>query len=123
MTKDRKVMTPTQRKKARSASAHGTRIKATYNITREEYQLILAHQGGCCAICQRRPRYRLAVDHCHRTGLVRGLLCKLCNNRLLPAARDTVAVFWRAIRYLRRPPAVAALGGPRYVPDPKAPDA
>ncbi len=115
----RKVMTPTQRKKAAKASAHGSRIKKVYGITREEYALMLETQQGRCAICNGKRPYRLLVDHCHRTGEVRGLLCKLCNNRLLPAAGDNVAILTAAIDYLSLPPARLALGAPRFVPLPE----
>jgi hypothetical protein len=83
----------------------------TYGISTEDYELILAEQRGCCAICRRRPRYNLDVDHDHKTGVVRGALCKTCNRRLLPAARDSLEVLWRAMDYLRHPPAQRALGG------------
>ncbi len=55
-------------------------LKAKYGITEEIYEKLLSGQGGVCAICQRHQRYkRLAVDHCHKTGQVRGLLCENCN--------------------------------------------
>ncbi len=109
-------MTPTAARKARRASAHGSRVKARYNITREEYALMLETQQGRCAICNGKRPYNLPVDHDHKTGEVRGLLCKLCNNRLLPAGRDNVAILTAAIDYLTHPPARLALGGPRFVP-------
>ena len=116
----RRTMTPTARRKARSKSAHSTRIKATYNITGEEYDALLELQGGVCALCLGKRPYRLAVDHCHRTLEVRGLLCKGCNNRLLPSVRDQIATLLRAVEYLRNPPARRLFGEPRYAPPPKA---
>jgi len=64
----------------RRDAAWEQRILATYGITAEEYWRIYELQGGCCYICQRATgvRKRLSVDHCHETGLVRGLLCTLC---------------------------------------------
>jgi len=55
-----------------------------YGITLEEYESLSAAQGDLCAICLRpQPEWsrmqRLAVDHCHETGKVRGLLCDRCN--------------------------------------------
>lgn len=48
-----------------------------YGITPEEYDRRVKEQDGKCAIClEERP---LAVDHCHETGKVRGLLCRSCN--------------------------------------------
>jgi len=55
---------------------------AVYGITIEQYGEMLEAQGGVCAIC-REPcpsGKNLAVDHCHETGAVRGLLCARCNS-------------------------------------------
>lgn len=59
-------------------------LKRTYGLTVEQYDEMLAAQGGGCAICGRPPRddISLHVDHCHRTGDVRGILCFRCNNAL-----------------------------------------
>jgi hypothetical protein len=62
--------------------ARSTRTKHLqkhYGLSDEDYDTLLAKQGGACAICRRRLRGRLCVDHCHFTGLVRGLLCRKCN--------------------------------------------
>lgn len=49
-----------------------------------QYDKMLAAQGGKCAICKRPPKSRrLAVDHDHKTGKVRGLLCFRCNYRVV----------------------------------------
>lgn len=56
-------------------------------------------QDGACAMCSARPE-RLLVDHCHRTGLVRGLLCTSCNT----AEGATNSPAFDA--YRARPPAV-----------------
>lgn len=51
-----------------------------YGITLEQYEAMLAEQGGVCAICLKDDTLkRLAVDHCHSLGTVRGLLCQSCN--------------------------------------------
>ncbi len=51
-----------------------------YGITNRQYDLMLNLQRGGCWICRRPPaKRRLAVDHCHKTGRVRGLLCFRCN--------------------------------------------
>lgn len=58
-------------------------LKRKFGLSLEQYQDMLDKQNGCCAICRRhhstftRP---LHVDHCHRTGRIRGLLCMCCNN-------------------------------------------
>ncbi len=61
-------------------------LKTTYGINVERYEEMMSEQGGCCAICNKpessvrsgRIKY-LSVDHCHKSGLVRGLLCQRCN--------------------------------------------
>lgn len=56
------------------------RFERTYGITPKQYDQMLADQGGVCARCKQPPKtMRLAVDHCHSTGRVRGLLCGPCN--------------------------------------------
>lgn len=58
------------------------RLKECYGITIDDYQNILDSQNGCCAICKsdRAKSYKFfAVDHCHSTGKIRGLLCEGCN--------------------------------------------
>lgn len=68
---------------ARTAKAHDTRVQRVYGLKPGEYQEMLDKQGGVCAICGRRPvTIRLAVDHDHETGRVRGLLCRRCNRAL-----------------------------------------
>lgn len=95
------------RKKALRERNHGRWILATYGITAEEYQAILDYQGGRCAICQRATgaTKRLSVDHDHKTGAVRGLLCTPCNRDVLGHLRDDPAALRRGADYLENPPA------------------
>lgn len=75
-------------------------LKFKYGITPEDYQEMLAAQGGVCAVCGAGPGVRaLAVDHCHTTGRVRGILCPNCNTGL-GKFRDDVGLLTRAITYL-----------------------
>jgi hypothetical protein len=56
-----------------------------YHITLEFFDCLRAYQNYRCAMCKRVEadfKTNLAVDHCHRTGQLRGLLCWLCNKRL-----------------------------------------
>lgn len=81
-------------------------LKSKYNLTPEQYDEILAIQGGVCYICQKPPKkQRLAVDHNHWTKETRGLLCKNCNYRLLGGRDRNPDLFRRAYEYLTNPPA------------------
>jgi len=64
------------------------RLKYKYGISLADYNRLLQMQKEACAICGRSSNYdsrwgtrmrKLRVDHCHETGLVRGLLCQKCN--------------------------------------------
>ena len=88
------------------ALQHEQRLRYAYGIDGVEYYRIFEYQGGVCFICQRKPhKKRLAVDHNHKTGEVRGLLCKTCNRDIIGTAKDEVAFLERAIDYLKNPPA------------------
>lgn len=51
-----------------------------FGLTRSQYDTMFEARDGLCGICKRsQPEKKLAVDHCHRTGKIRGLLCKHCN--------------------------------------------
>jgi len=104
-----------QKTRARTTS-HGARIQKVYGITADEYKALFAAQNGVCAICKQARSYRLNVDHDHQSGHVRGLLCRLCNGRLLTAARDRPEVLRAGADYLEKPPAYAVIGE-RAVPD------
>jgi hypothetical protein len=62
-----------------------TNTEEMYGITAEQYQQMLRQQNGKCAICNGRANQKrmkhteLCIDHCHETGVVRGLLCSRCN--------------------------------------------
>jgi hypothetical protein len=74
---DPRAYTPDQ---ARSRNAT---LRRYYGITLEEYIELFDRQDGRCAICGREPKSRaLHVDHSHKTGDVRGLLCWTCNKAL-----------------------------------------
>lgn len=68
-------------KAALKATSFNSRMLRDYGITGAQYYRLLLDQGGVCKICERPPgeKCRLSVDHCHRTKLVRGLLCRACN--------------------------------------------
>lgn len=103
--------------KARKKAAHEARVQANFGLTGEEYWLLYQHQNGRCWICQRATgaSKRLAVDHNHETGEVRGLLCGRCNHDVIGHLRDDPDALMRAAWYLWAPPARRILG-PRFVP-------
>jgi hypothetical protein len=97
------------RKSSRGPRSEATKLKArAYNlqkrfgITIAQYEDMFAKQQGLCAICLKpSKRIRLAVDHCHATGRIRGLLCKKCNYNLLPLVKDDALLLQRAADYLK----------------------
>lgn len=77
-------------------------LKRNYGLTIEQYDALLASQGGLCAICKATPgNKRLAVDHNHETGVVRGLLCDRCNP-MIGYAKESIARLEAAIAYLKK---------------------
>lgn len=109
----------TCKKSGSRQAARRQHLQETYGITLEEYEAILARQGGRCAICKGTRNYNLHVDHDHKRervdgvrASVRGLLCKPCNKRLLPAAKDSTQILRSAIEYLTVWPAEAVLSCP-----------
>ena len=81
------------------------KYRSQFGIGVEDYDRILAEQGGVCAICKTdKPsggKARFSVDHCHETGKVRGLLCNLCTAGI-GFLKDDVAVLVAATQYLER---------------------
>lgn len=64
-------------------AAKNADLKKVYGISIDRYEEMLKQQHGVCAVCKEPNKRRaLAVDHCHETGLVRGLLCDPCNRAL-----------------------------------------
>jgi len=78
-------------------------LKRDYGITIEQYDEWYIKQGGRCAICgkhQSNFKKRFAVDHCHITGEVRGLLCHHCNTAL-GNFFDSINLVENALKYLK----------------------
>jgi hypothetical protein len=90
---------------------HEAYVLKTYGLKAGEYQALYEAQGGKCFICTRATgaARKLAVDHDHKTGYVRGLLCKPCNS-LLAHIRDDTQTLHRTIEYLVNPPAQIHIG-------------
>lgn len=75
-----------------------------YGITLEQYEEMEKKQRGLCAICGKSEtnKYKkLAVDHCHKSEKVRGLLCSNCN-QALGLFRDKKTLLTKAINYLQQ---------------------
>lgn len=73
-----------------------------YGIKIEDYNKILDNQNGKCAICERHVsdfNRLLAVDHNHKTGKVRGLLCFSCNVAI-GNFKDSIDILRKAVKYL-----------------------
>jgi Recombination endonuclease VII len=70
-----------------------------YGISAAEYDALLKKQNGACAVCRRRSKERLCVDHCHLTGMIRGLLCRRCN-LALGILKDDQGSLIAAVAYL-----------------------
>lgn len=86
------------------------RLERDFGLTGADWRAMAEAQAFVCAICGQPPAGKgsqavLNVDHDHKTGAVRGLLCSDCN-RLLGCAKDNPDVLAAAIEYLRRGPNV-----------------
>jgi hypothetical protein len=81
------------------------RLKTNYGITPETYEVMREMQGGRCVICGTdKPRGNhgtLCIDHDHKTGKVRGLLCGTCN-RALGFFKDSESLLIAAAEYIRK---------------------
>lgn len=111
----RNAIDPIARRARRSAI-----MKSNYGITLDEYDEMISKQGGRCAICGDafeiggNSRKRPCVDHCHRSGDVRGVLCSNCNTgigyfkdnplMLASAAKYTQSFAQREITFREKKP-------------------
>lgn len=78
-------------------------LKSKYNMTLEQYNKMFEEQRGICAVCgipAEGLKYRLAVDHNHITGKIRGLLCFACNT-LLGRIENNPRLIPTIMKYLR----------------------
>jgi hypothetical protein len=93
----------------RDCVSHVNRFRH-YGITPEQFKALYDDQGGLCKICgsddsdsrsgPNRERTTLFVDHCHKTGRIRGLLCNRCNTGI-SRFRDNHKLAEKAVEYLR----------------------
>lgn len=77
-------------------------LTKTYNINADQFREMFKKQKSKCAICKlEQPLKRLALDHDHKTGKLRALLCDKCN-RGLGHFQDDINMLYYAIEYLKR---------------------
>lgn len=77
---DRKRVYANNAYKKHKDRSRNARLKKKFGISLETYNEMVKKQNGCCAVCGQKEKIRgLAVDHCHKTGKVRELLCGRCN--------------------------------------------
>ena len=84
------------------------KIKSTYGLSAEEYVHLLDRQKHMCPICDREisgevnsEKLKAFVDHDHKTGVVRGILCLYCNS-LIGYCREDKRILEAAIEYLKK---------------------
>lgn len=83
-------------------------LKKKYGLSLVQYNQMLEDQGYVCKICKQSETqlhpiaqipYNLSVDHCHKSGKIRALLCNNCN-RVLGAVSDNIDLLRKLIAYL-----------------------
>ena len=96
-----------------SATNRANKLRG-YGLTMEQFGLMLESQCGACLICL-LPMTRPVVDHDHKTGAVRGLLCRTCNSAL-GLLKDSPEVLMRAADYLQTRSSSGATSTPSKTP-------
>lgn len=93
----------------RQISAYRVKLRNAFGMTFEQYEALEAQQKGLCAICNKpedelshkaKSVRRLSVDHDHKSGRVRGLLCRACNCGI-GLLNDDPAILTNAIEYIK----------------------
>ena len=95
------------------------RALSRYGVTPDHYEQLLAAQDGRCGICNGTETYdrnRFCIDHDHKTGQVRGLLCNRCN-KALGGFKDDISTLVYATEYLQHWSALQGAKAERNSPD------
>ena len=104
--KNREKLRAYDRSRYVTADRWPSHLRRKYQITPDEFESLFESQSRCCAICKTKEpggrAKRFNVDHCHKTGVVRGLLCMNCN-RMLGHARDNADFLLAGAKYLSLP--------------------
>ena len=93
----------TTTKSGKKEKIRESNLKQRYNLSIEEYENLLRSQNGQCKICKatkNKSNRRLSVDHCHKSGKIRGLLCNHCNVAI-GMLKDNPELLKQAISYLK----------------------
>lgn len=92
-----------QKIRYRKSTGKTTEKARKYGLSRAEYERMREEQGNKCAVCKEPPpdNRALPIDHCHKTGKVRGLLCNRCN-LALGMFGDDIELLRSAVAYLTR---------------------
>lgn len=96
-------------KKLKPSQYKNSQLLHAYGLTLEEYNTLLSSQNNGCAVCGKPETAKhqggkvrdLAVDHCHTTGKVRGLLCTKCNTAL-GLLEDSQEIIMKLFHYVER---------------------
>jgi hypothetical protein len=100
IAKNRDLINQRRRESRKKSGPDTDYLTRRYGLTIDQYRVLLDRQGGKCAICGGNENgRRFAVDHCHDTGRIRGLLCMKCNTGI-GKLRDSVDLLRKAIAYL-----------------------
>lgn len=87
----------------KSAQYRKYNLRKTFDMSVDDYVFLFDKQKGLCAICERPQTLftrRFHVDHCHKTGKIRGLLCANCNPGI-GNLQDSPELLEKAAKYLR----------------------
>lgn len=87
----------TRCKACKAIQGRAGHLKRSYGMTEAQRDEMIAAQGGLCCICLKAPAVH--VDHCHKTGRVRGVLCFNCNTAIGKLGDDPDAAR-RVVSYL-----------------------
>jgi hypothetical protein len=122
--RDKRATDPVYREKQETRERNWKRADAymkRYGITVDDYNRMFAAQDRRCAACRKASEKRLAVDHCHRTGKVRWLLCNGCNSMLAFSGDDPDVLEAGAtvVREFNRQNPLEMLPAPPTAPDPE----